>query len=168
LARLADACGDTTFLSIRRDTLAVCVLRDEGNYPLKTHALLPGDRHPLGIGAGSLAMLSALPDEEVHACLEHNGALIADRYPQYGTDVIRGLVVEARKQGYALNPGLLVPGSWGMGAPLLDKQGRVLGALSIAAVESRMDHGRQQDLARLLLREVQRLQNLLGKPSGVL
>lgn len=157
VARLAHECGDSAFFSLRRDVFAVCVLREDGDYPLKTHVLLPGDRHPLGIGAGSLAILAALPDDEVEACLQANAALIAARYPHYSVPLIRTLVDEVREQGYAVNRGLVVPGSWGIAVPLRDEQGQVLGALSIAAVESRMDEERQFQLAKLLSREAKRL-----------
>ena len=119
--------------------------------------LLPGDRHPLGIGAGSLAILAALPDDEVQACLQANAGLIERRYPHYSVPLIRTLVDEVREQGYAVNRGLVVPGSWGIGMPLRDEAGHVLGALSIAAVESRMDEERQFQLAKLLSREAKRL-----------
>ena len=95
VARLAHECGDSAFFSIRRDVFAVCVLREDGDYPLKTHVLLPGDRHPLGVGAGSLAILAALPDDEVDACLQANAALIARRYPHYSVPLIRALVDES-------------------------------------------------------------------------
>lgn len=71
--------------------------------------------------------------------------------------LIRALVDESRERGYSVNQGLVVPGSWGLGVPLRDEQGQVLGALSIAAVESRMDEERQFQLAKLLSREAQRL-----------
>ena len=127
VARLAHECGDSAFFSIRRDVFAVCVLREDGDYPLKTHVLLPGDRHPLGVGAGSLAILAALPDDEVDACLQANAALIARRYPHYSVPLIRALVDESRERGYSVNQGLVVPGSWGLGVPLRDEQGACAG-----------------------------------------
>ncbi|WP_373848560.1 IclR family transcriptional regulator domain-containing protein, partial [Achromobacter insuavis] len=83
--------------------------------------------------------------------------LIERRYPHYSVPLIRTLVDEVCEQGYAVNRGLVVPGSWGIGMPLRDEQGHVLGALSIAAVESRMDEERQFQLAKLLSREAKRL-----------
>ena len=50
-----------------------------------------------------------------------------------------------------MNQGLVVPGSWARRA-LRDEQGQVLGALSIAAVESRMDEERQFQLAAVVAR----------------
>ncbi|QDJ32990.1 IclR family transcriptional regulator [Bordetella hinzii] len=158
VARLAHECGDSAFFSIRRDVFAVCAMREDGDYPLKTHVLMPGDRHPLGVGAGSLAILAALEDEDIEACLQANAALIAARYPHYSLPLIRSLVREVREQGYAVNRGLVIPGSWGIGMPVRDAGGQVLGALSIAAVESRMDEERQFQMAKLLAREAGRLQ----------
>ena len=123
VARLAHECGDSAFFSIRRDVFAVCVLREDGDYPLKTHVLLPGDRHPLGVGAGSLAILAALPDDEVDACLQANAALIARRYPHYSVPLIRALVDESRERGYSVNQGLVVPGSWGLGVRCATSRG---------------------------------------------
>jgi DNA-binding IclR family transcriptional regulator len=161
VARLAHQCGDSAFFSIRRDVFAICVLREDGDYPLKTHVLMPGDRHPLGVGAGSLAMLAALPDDEVEACLHANEALLAERYPRYSPPFLREQVEQTRKQGYAINRGQVIPGSWGMGVPVRDGNGRLLGGLSIAAVESRLGEERQPQLLRLLQREAQRLQRLV-------
>ncbi len=158
VARLAHECGDSAFFSIRRDVFAVCAMREDGDYPLKTHVLMPGDRHPLGVGAGSLSILAALDDDDAEACLQANAALIEARYPRYSLPLLRSLVREAREQGYAVNRGLVIPGSWGIGMPVRDAAGHVLGALSIAAVESRMDEDRLFQLAKLLAREVRRLQ----------
>src|SRR5699024_3736091 len=45
--RLAIACGDSAFLSIRKDLHSICLIREDGSYPLKTHVLQPGTRLPL-------------------------------------------------------------------------------------------------------------------------
>ncbi|HEY0297519.1 MAG TPA: IclR family transcriptional regulator [Bordetella sp.] len=165
VARLARQCGDSAFFSLRSDVFAVCMLREEGDYPLKTYVLMPGDRHPLGVGAGSLAILSALSDDEVEECLRANAALLEERYPNYSPGFLREQVAESRERGYAVNRGRVVAGSWGLGVPLRDAAGRVLGALSIAAVESRLDAERQPQLARLLWREAQRLQDMDSKTT---
>ncbi|RXN93245.1 transcriptional regulator [Achromobacter aloeverae] len=166
VAGLAHDCGDSAFFSIRRHVFAVCVLRVDGDYPLKTHALLPGDRHPLGVGAGSLAMLAALPDEDVQQCLDANAALIEQRYPNYSPALLWSQVKEARAQGYAANRGLIVPGSWGIGVPVRGPDGQVAGALSIAAIESRLDEERQFQLAKQLSREAKKLE-ALAEGAGV-
>ena len=42
LARLSGVSEDTSFLSVPRDTLAVCLQREEGSFPIRTHALKVG------------------------------------------------------------------------------------------------------------------------------
>src|SRR5689334_3077548 len=56
LMRLTAATEDVAFLSVPRGTEAVCVHREEGSFPIRTYVLKAGDRHPLGVGAGSVAM----------------------------------------------------------------------------------------------------------------
>lgn len=154
---------DTGFVSVRQDNYAVCLHREEGAYPVRTHALQAGYRHPLGIGAGSLAILAALPDEEVERVLAANERVIATQYPAFTPDRIRADVDETRRRGHSLNPGLLVAGSWGMGAAVSYPDGRVAGALSVAAIDSRMRPERQPELAAALASAVATIEGKLRR-----
>lgn len=166
LARVARESGDCAFLSVPRDDFAVCLHREEGPFPIRTHVLQAGDRHPLGIGAGSLALLAALPEGEAEAVLARNAALIAADYPAYTPDVLATLVAQTRARGYAVNPGLVVAGSWGIGVAVPGPDGRPAGALSIAAIESRLGEERQRLIAPLLMREADRLAAALAGPGA--
>ncbi|MFG1266397.1 IclR family transcriptional regulator [Xanthobacter sp. DSM 14520] len=166
LARLARTSGDCAFLSVPRGAFSVCLHREEGTWPIRTHVLQAGDRHPLGIGAGGLALLAALPDAEVERMLAANAPALAAYYPGYGVEVLRAQVADARARGYALNPGLYVAGSWGIAVPVLGPDGRPLGALSLAAIESRLSPERQAELVPLLKREAQTLEAALGHSAG--
>ncbi|MEJ1158160.1 IclR family transcriptional regulator [Prosthecomicrobium sp. N25] len=156
--RLARETGDAAFLQIRRDHAVVCLQREDGDYPLRSHVLAAGDRHPLGAGAGGITLLAALPDAEVEAVLAANATVYAERYPVLTREVLLGLVTEARATGYGINRGLLFPGSWGMGVVVRDAEGRPDACLSLAAVESRMQPDRQPELYRLLRQEADRLE----------
>lgn len=162
LARLSEKSQDTSFLSVPRDTLSLCLYREEGTYPVRTHALQAGLEHPLGIGAGSLAMLAALSDEEIEAMLAANARIIAARYPSLPPERIRADVALTRKRGFSLNPGLIVANSWGVGMAFHFPDGRIAGALSIAAIDSRMQEPRQEELASLLRQEVDRIEDKLA------
>ena len=128
---------------MRRDTFALCLYREEGTWPVRTHALQAGFEHPLGIGAGSLAMLAALPDAEVESIIAANSGLIAANYPGITLEGLRRDVELTRANGYSLNPGLILSNSWGIGVAIRAPDGAVAGALSIAAVDSRMRPERQ-------------------------
>jgi len=153
LQRLSKTTEDTSFLSVRRGTFSICLYREEGSYPVRTHALQAGFEHPLGAGAGSLAILAAFPDEEVEAILAANQKLLAGQYPLLPPQRIREDVAVTRARGFALNPGLIVANSWGVGRVILSPDGRPAGALSIAAIDSRLQKARQVELAGFLAQE---------------
>ena len=162
LLRLSKKTEDSSFLSVRRETFSVCLYREEGTYPVRTHALQAGFEHPLGVGAGSLAMLAALPDAEVEAVLSANADVLVRNYPQLPRARIRQDVSITRDKGYALNPGLLVANSWGIGMVMRTPDGQIAGALSIAAIDSRMQPPRQVELADYLLQEVRVVEGKLA------
>ncbi|HEY9572597.1 MAG TPA: IclR family transcriptional regulator [Pusillimonas sp.] len=162
VSRLAHETGDAAFFSIRQDVYALCLLREEGSFPLKSRVLLAGDRHPLGVGGGSQAMLAALGDAEVAYCLDQNMPDISRIYPRYTRDILMDLVRQGRKKGYSVNPGMVLPGSWGIGVAIRSPAGEVIGALSIATVESRMNPEREAHLYQLLRKEADGLERYIG------
>ncbi|TWH18354.1 IclR family transcriptional regulator [Prauserella rugosa] len=152
LIRLADASSDTSFLTMRHGSYGVCTHRQEGPGPIRNYALAVGDRHPLGVGAGSLAILSALPDDDVEAVLASTSTT-RQRYPRFDDASLWELVHRSRQAGYALNDGRVVPGSWALGVAVPDAAGRPVAALSIASIAERFDRHRQDELAALLHQE---------------
>lgn len=163
LSRLAQDTGDACFLSVRRGVSALCLHREEGTYPIRTYALMAGRLHPLGVGAGSLAMLAALPDPEVEAVLAANARTLETEYPMLTPAEIRVRIAQTRNTGYALNPGLIVSDSWGIGVALRRPDGALAGALSLAAIESRMQQPRRDDLVAHLQTGAQTIETTLAR-----
>lgn len=153
LSRLAEASGDTVYLSVRSGLDAVCIHRQEGTFPIRTLTLTVGDRRPLGVGAGSLALLASLPEEEAEAVMEANGERFGRYSEKLDAELIRQLVMQTRSMGYAFNDGLIVPGMCALGVPLVGHHGLTEGALSIAAIAGRMEPDRRSRLVELLARE---------------
>jgi DNA-binding IclR family transcriptional regulator len=153
LVRLSRRTGDASFVSARRNTNAICLHREEGTYPIRSHVLQKGVEHPLGIGAGSLAMLAALPDDDVEAVMAENWPVIRRDFPQVKAGSIEAGVAETRRWGYAVNPGLFYPNAWAIGMAVTNPDGTLAGALSIAAIDTRMQEDRQTELAVLLREE---------------
>jgi DNA-binding IclR family transcriptional regulator len=162
LIRISKKTEDSSFVSIRRDTYSVCLHREEGTFPIRTHALQAGFEHPLGVGAGSLAMLAALPDDEVKVVLEHNAPVLREKYPRLTPEQLRRDVALTRARGYSVNPGLIYPNSWGIGIIVRFADGRLAGALSIAAIDSRMQEPRQIELAEILREEAAKVEAKLA------
>jgi DNA-binding IclR family transcriptional regulator len=92
-------------------------------------------------------------DEQVERILVANADIVKERYRRYSLKLVRTLVAEARRNGFAVNPGLIWPGSWGIGVAVLDPNGTPVGALNISAIESRLRPDTQRDLAVHLRRE---------------
>jgi DNA-binding IclR family transcriptional regulator len=163
LHRLARISEDTAFLSVRRGFAALCLHREEGQYPIRTHVLNPGHRHPLGVGAAGLAMLAALDDDEAEGVLQTNAAEIAGAFPGVTVADTRRRLAMARRTGWSLNPGLVFPGSWGIAVAVRDPRGEPVAALTLAAIEPRLQPERQATLGRLLRAEAAMLEGLLAR-----
>lgn len=142
--------GESAFLSARRGDETVCVLSEEGSFPLRSHVLHVGIRFPLGVASAGLAILSHLPARDVDDYFSRV-YLESDWGTEHSETAIRSRIESTRTTGYAVNPALLVEGSWGMGAAVFDGQGRPAWALSLTGVETRFKPERQPELGNLLL-----------------
>lgn len=168
LISMAARSGDTALLSIRRGYETVCLGREEGTYPLRSHVLLPGDRHPIGVGAGGLALLSNMSNDEVDHALAFNAERFAAHYPDLSLELVKRQVQETRERGYSINPGLVVKGSYAVGIAIQDPRGGMAAALAISGVESRFTDAHIQELATILREEKGHLETRMqrfGAPS---
>jgi DNA-binding IclR family transcriptional regulator len=158
---LAAQTGESAFFSARRGDETVCLLHRDGSFPLRSHVLHEGIRFPLGVATAGLAILAHLSDREVDAYLDRS-----DLEPAWGEGhtaaALRERIVETRRAGYSMNPGLLVKGDWGMGAAVFDSTGAPAWALSLTGVESRFEADRAPELGRLLLDRAHALTKVLA------
>ncbi len=159
LVRITQRTQDTVYLSLSTGEEAVCIDRREGSFPIKTLTLRVGDRRPLGVGAGSLAMLAFLPDEDVERIIQANGAEQA----RFGIDemTLRDMIATARRLGYALNEERLIPGMSAVGVPIRRPNGAPFAALSVAAISSRLQTPRRDSIAATLQQEAQQIETEL-------
>lgn len=151
LMRLTGVFQDSVVLSIRSGVESLCIDVEEGSYPIRANYLTVGSRRPLGVGAGSLALLAWMHDDEREAALEILSGQL-ERYPRITPALLRERVFEARERGYAVLLDVVVERMGGIGAAILDPEGRPVGALSIAALNERI-LTREAALAQALLRE---------------
>ena len=152
LLRLAHAFEDTAMLSVPSGAESICVALQEGTYPIRANYLEVGSRRPLGVGAGSLALLAWMPDREIEAIMPMVSARL-ERFPRITRRVLEDLVQESRKRGYAMLLDLVVEHMGGIAMPILGADGRPVAALSVAALTERIT-SREQALAAALKREV--------------
>ncbi|MGU3494806.1 IclR family transcriptional regulator [Xanthobacteraceae bacterium A53D] len=157
LVRIAEQTEDTVFLSIRSGADSICVDRQEGSFPIKALTLNIGDRRPLGVGAGALALLAFLPRVEMEDIVARN-ALRYPSNPAMTAENMLMLVRRSREDGHAFNDGQVLKSMCAVGVPVRGQQRRQpLAALSIAAISDRMGAGRRAELVAILEAEAQAL-----------
>ncbi len=156
---LSEKTGDTSFLFLRSGYDAVCIARTQGNYPIQTPSVPVGSRQPLGVSAGGLALLSALPTEEMEDVIR----AVEPRLGAYGdldADELRELCAQALAQGYAATGNHAVPGVKAIGLPIYDSSRTPIAAITLAATQARMSDRRITTVLPLLrtaAKEVTRL-----------
>lgn len=165
MADLSFETEDTVYLVVRSGFEAVCMHRIEGSFPIRTLVLQVGSRRPLGVGAGGLAILSAIEPQERDRII----ARIAPALKAYGKLSARMLTdasVQAHDSGVAVIRDVVTLGVTGVGTPFRDATGQPIGALSVAALSQRMTPRRVQRIAQSLraaTAEVERKLRLGGR-----
>jgi DNA-binding IclR family transcriptional regulator len=143
---------------------SVCVERVLGHYPVQTLSINVGTRRPLGVGAGPVAVLAALPQDEVDELLRHHAAKIA-KFPGLSVDRIRRDVADARMRGYAYTKGHVVKDVNAVGVAIKDAIGNPVGAVTLAAIASRFTGGRLEHVAEAVVNAVRDIEKEMPRPK---
>lgn len=160
--RLSVATGESAFFSARRGDETICLVREDGSFPIRSHVLHEGIRLPLGVASAGLAVLAYLDEAETDRYLA--GTDLTGTYgAAHDADGIRTRVARTRRAGWSLNPGLIVEGSWGMAAAVFDSDERPRWALSLTGIQQRFTPARQREMGPLLLREAHELSRTLQR-----
>lgn len=165
LRRLAEATEDTVYLMLRSGDECVCIARQEGSFPIRTLTLNVGDRRPLGAGAGPLAILSHLSDEEIEGILLRSGPALA-RF-RFETAEMRRLIQATRSRGFATIDNRITEGLSGVSMPVRRQDGIAFAALNVVAISARMADHRREAIAREIAAEARRLEEALGPALSV-
>ncbi len=138
-AHLARESGDTVFAIIQSGLDSVCIDRKEGSYPVKATMMDPGHRRPMGIGSGSLALLAAMPEAKADQILNTNMTRIAREIDDRG-HALRGIIKQGQMDGYILRAATAAPEILSLAIAVRNSYGTPLLALSISALQFRIEH----------------------------
>lgn len=163
LRRLSEATGESSFFSIRRGDETVCLMREEGSFPVRSFVLAEGVRFPLGVASAGLAILAFLLESEQERIIADDAERTRRYGPAHAAASVREALARTRRDGYSVNPGLILEGSWGMGAAVFDRSGSPSAALSLTGIEPRFSGERRAGLGRALLEEAHTLHTLLAR-----
>jgi IclR family acetate operon transcriptional repressor len=145
LESLREETGETAVLAVPDSERLVVVEVFESRHLLRIAASV-GMVIPVRDSASGLIVMAHLDAEDQAALLGEtpDAALLAR-------------VVAAGRKGYATNDGVLIEGSTNIAAPILESDGRPVGAVIIAAPSERMPKPRQKQVAEIVMRTAARL-----------
>lgn len=150
LRALADETGDTVFLVMRSGFETVCLDRIAGNFRIQTMTRTEGDRHPLGVGAGGLALLASCHDADIRIILD----AIAARLPAYHLtpESLLAAVRRARARGgTAIDEGKAALDVTAIGRTIPQGTGSPVAAVFVASIGHRMTPTRQEQVTKHLI-----------------
>jgi len=156
LKNVSEKTEETAYLVIKSGNDGLCLDRIVGSYPIQVLTFEIGERRPLGIGAGSLSILSFSPDEISSSIIEAN----AEKYSSFmgrTKDDIHKMVLKTRRDGYALSRKNVDAETTGVGVAIKDEKGKVLGAMSVAGILSRMKPDRRKQIVEIIRSEIERV-----------
>ncbi|WP_423200160.1 MULTISPECIES: IclR family transcriptional regulator [unclassified Cupriavidus] len=142
LQAVAEHTGDTVFMTVRSGFDGVCVARADGCFPIKAHVLDVGRHRPLNVGAGGLALLSALPDEDVARICRINVERTQRKNPRYSEATLRADLAAARRRGYAVNKVMDMPPVLSVGMVVRYPDGTPAAGISVSTLASRLGKDR--------------------------
>jgi DNA-binding IclR family transcriptional regulator len=155
LRRLAEASGETSTVSVRRQRHRVyldqIVPPNELNVTVRI-----GVPFPLHAGASSKAILAFLAEDEITAYLAANLESVT---PQTVVDagLLRAQLADIRQEGFAMSEQERQIGAASVAAPILARGGIVIGALSVTGPVSRMGKDKLRALADRVVAEAREL-----------
>ncbi|MEC3767384.1 IclR family transcriptional regulator [Cupriavidus sp. SS-3] len=164
LERLVEEFEDTAVLTEASRGESVCTHIELGTFAIRANYVEVGTRRPLGVGAGSMAVLAWLPPAERATRLQQTARRLAG-YPRLTPELIAREAVAARERGHVMFLDWVVEQMGGIAVPILNYEGQPLGALSIAALSERL-RSREARLARRLKDEARRISSAWTRRAG--
>lgn len=147
----------TSYLIARSDDEAVCLFCAQGSTAIRAMPMEVGQRVPLGIGAGSMAILASLPDDEVQRILHaHEDRFAVFPGGKQPLDQILLRVSETRARGYSLSSGTVATGVIGLGVLVPADRGAFKGAITVSAVAETFDPAEASSLAATISTVIRR------------
>lgn len=165
LAVVARESGDTAFAIVGSGLDSVCLDRKEGSYPVKALMMEVGRRRPMGVGAGSLAMLASMSQDAALKMLEANAARIR-LIGESGASSLKEVVLKGAQDGFVLRTPVDAPEILSLGVAVCNAYGTPILGFSISALRFRIEQ-RFNDLVALLHGQKAQIETRL-RAQGVL
>lgn len=136
--KLADESGEMALFTVEEHGVGVCLYRSLGQDAVET-PLYVGYRSALHHTAVGKAILAFLSEERVHEIIDEQGLERQAPHTITDRDELLTELAEIRDTGVAYNRQETIHGLVGVGIPIRNQDGSVIGAISIIGPRSRME-----------------------------
>lgn len=155
MRELLAATRETVHLNVIDGMERVCIENMESPQYLK--ASMPiGNRSPLYAGASSKCLLAFSVPEFIDPYLNQIELVPLTDHTIKDIGLLMEEIAQIRRQGFALSLGERTPGLGSLSAPVLDHNGAILAAISLAIPEIRFKENRYRQFCRAQLQSTSR------------
>lgn len=151
--RVAKRTGATSYLMGRSGIEAACILKAEGSAMIRVIPVEVGQCRPLGVGAGSAALLAALDADASEHVIQAIVPLLHG-YPNLNQATIRKIISEAHVTGFAVSKSNVVKDVIGIGMAIPKTNGAPDLAVSIAALAAQADDQTVEQWKQIIKEEI--------------
>lgn len=155
IEEISKVTGDTIFLLMRSGLDCICADRVDGAEGDKGATLRIGDRLPLGVGVGGMALLAALPVDEAERIVEANRPVYR-RFARTTGSSFDDHLRSARADGHVIRRSPVTPGIVGFGMTLPGQGGVPTMAISGATEAVKFTEPRRTQTLKLMREMVDR------------
>lgn len=166
LTELASAVGETVLLTRRAGDVVICLDRAESDVHRVRISYERGATLPVNAGASALVLLAWSDPAEARAVLL--GTRLQRFTPTTITDVdaLMERLDQIRRDGYSVTRSELDHDVLGIAAPIRDAAGRVVAAVSVAAVASRVSSQLEREILAAVEAAAQRISDKIALVDG--
>jgi IclR family acetate operon transcriptional repressor len=167
MEELAQRTGETVLLTVRRGNSAIVVEAVESGRGGIKLAMNRGDLLPIYSCALTRPLIAYLPDEEVDFILRTNPPRRFTPYTTTDLQEIKNELNKVRRQGYAYSEQELTIGAGGLGAPVFNHSGDVIGTLCMAGSLHHITKAKIPQFVKILLKSTKECSLKMGFKSWV-
>jgi IclR family KDG regulon transcriptional repressor len=160
---VAETCGETVHVAVLEDVDVIYIAKVDSTHAVRMVSAA-GRRLPAHCTAVGKMLLASLPPEELDVRLPESDGQLRAMTPNSITapDQLRRHLAEIRESGVASEQRESNSDVSCVAAPVRDRTGRVVAALSISVPMVRWSEGRQAELADLAVKGADQLSERLG------
>jgi DNA-binding IclR family transcriptional regulator len=159
--RLAEEIGETVNIAVMQEHYAINLYQVRGPAAVAAHNWV-GELTPLHATSSGKILLAHLPAQERAALLSESGLKKITPHTLTAKAKLEKNLAEARERGYATTLEELEIGLHAMAAPVRDRDGEVIAAISASGPAYRFTEERMRELAPTLLKGAEEISHRMG------